>query len=133
MLCTIGDGLRRTAVIDPWWYVRISYRTCVRDAADRVLLPGATQQFVESGNDLLALGAKRSYNRTKLLQCDGDDLERVKNDRRATDLERGIEMPELGLADRTGSNERHDHPASVVIELGRLHDNNERYCFFMSP
>ncbi len=67
-----------------------------------------------------------------MLQGDGDDLERVKNDRRSTDLERGIEMPELGLAERTGSNERYDNPASVVIELGRLHDNNERNCFFMS-
>ena len=131
-----GRGGRRWSAVyhfvDPE-PIRISYRARVLAPAHCRLLPGATQQFVESGDDLLALGAKRSDNGTKLLQCHRDDLERVKDDRRAADLERGIEMPELGLADGTCSHERHDNPASVAIELGRLHDYNERYCCFMSP
>jgi len=67
-----------------------------------------------------------------MLQGDGDDLERVKNNRRSADLERGIEMPELSVAEGTGSNERHYNSTSVVIELGRLNGNNKRNCFFMS-
>ena len=116
------DQLRWPSVIvrEPW------------PPAGRLLLPGATHQFIESSNDLLAVCAQRSDNRTKMLQGDGDDLERVKNNRRSADLEGGIEMPELSLAEGTGSNERHYNSTSVVIELGRLNDNNKRNCFFMS-
>jgi hypothetical protein len=121
--CADAQSNPRVLAAKPLFHT-FRYRNCVRDYADRLLLLGVTQQFVEAGNDLQAFGARRSANRTQWLQCHGDDLERVKDNRCATDLERGIEMPELGLADGTGPHERHYNPASVVIERSRLHDNS---------
>jgi hypothetical protein len=97
------------------------------------LLPRLGQEFVQCRDDLLTFMGQRFDKIAELLDGDGDYFERMQDDRRSAYLESRIEIRMTHFAYRRLSHQWNDNPAAVIVELGRLHNDNEGDGVFVPP
>jgi hypothetical protein len=84
------------------------------------------QQFIEGGDDFVAVLLQRPDQLSEILFGDGHDFERVQDDRLTFDPESRIEAGVRNLPERRFIDQRHYDSATVVVIEARLHNYDER-------
>jgi hypothetical protein len=98
---------------------------------DHRLFPGLREQFVQRRNYFLTLTTQRVNQFSALVRGNGHYFKRMQDHRRAANLESRIEPGVVDLSDCGLSNQGYNYSATVLIELRRLDDNDERNVLSM--